>query len=540
MFSLRSGYVVGYDIQSELHVFNLTAANHRWLLSSESDAYNATLSLTILPTILKEFLHTGTDTIFKFYFPLLGATMPGIIFAISRKILGYAESIIVALFFIVQSQFLQEMPALCRQEIAFVFFLLFLYAMFEKNMIQATKKALFLIFGLSIVVSHYSTGYVALSILILAYIINRAISVYAGKSKDKTELVFPSPVILFVLLMAALFWYGQISNSTGNINSAVSAVFHNISQIGSDEQKSVAVQQAIGANVNSNQVNVYNYSRQIFDQKSFSSYRTSALDSPRAPTQVTVRNENVASAVLFANITVQRIFKLLLGIGFVALMVNVLRRRERRVIYIALFALSFAFLVSIATIIILPSLSEFYNLERLYQQALPVLGIIIVIGLITLTGIKPLVRLRLPVLFILVVLYFFNYSGFMTQIFGGDPTMQLSNFGGAYDEYYKQSGAVDAISWIVVNRTAETQLSSDYYGGVMMRTDFSPSIKIKSNITEEALTPKSMIFVTYANLRSGIAFDEYNNYVVSYSFPAQLIQDNKSLVYSNSDSQVYE
>ena len=48
--SMRSWHVVGWDINAELQVFRLTEAGY-WSMSHLQDAYNACLSITLLPTI---------------------------------------------------------------------------------------------------------------------------------------------------------------------------------------------------------------------------------------------------------------------------------------------------------------------------------------------------------------------------------------------------------------------------------------------------------------------------------------------------------
>ncbi len=67
---------------------------------------------------------------------------------------------------------MEQMPALNRQEIAILFFALFLFALFENNFNSPIKKNfLLIIFGFSMIVSHYSTAYVALLLFTFVYFI---------------------------------------------------------------------------------------------------------------------------------------------------------------------------------------------------------------------------------------------------------------------------------------------------------------------------------------------------------------------------------
>ena len=130
MTSLRSNFVTGYDIQTELYIFKFTAIHHRWLIGSSHDAYNATISLTILPTFIRELLHIDYATVFKLYFPLLAASVAPIIYQFSNIFVEENWSFIAVIFFIVQPQFMQELPGLARQQIAFIFFFLLIMTMF--------------------------------------------------------------------------------------------------------------------------------------------------------------------------------------------------------------------------------------------------------------------------------------------------------------------------------------------------------------------------------------------------------------------------
>ncbi len=55
------------------------------------------------------------------------------------------------------------MTALARQEVAELFFVLLILLLVSKEMNQRIQSALFIVFGLSLVVSHYGLFYIAVS-----------------------------------------------------------------------------------------------------------------------------------------------------------------------------------------------------------------------------------------------------------------------------------------------------------------------------------------------------------------------------------------
>jgi hypothetical protein len=52
MFSLRSHHIVGYDINKEYEIFQVTKNNLLWNFSSYPHDYNSSLSISILPSII--------------------------------------------------------------------------------------------------------------------------------------------------------------------------------------------------------------------------------------------------------------------------------------------------------------------------------------------------------------------------------------------------------------------------------------------------------------------------------------------------------
>jgi len=77
-----------------------------------------------------------------------------------------------------------DMTSVIRQEVAFLFFGLMLLVLFSKGIKPTLKKELFVLFGASMIVSHYSTAYIALALFTLTYILTLIYKIYEnGKIK---------------------------------------------------------------------------------------------------------------------------------------------------------------------------------------------------------------------------------------------------------------------------------------------------------------------------------------------------------------------
>lgn len=184
MLSLRSWYLGGFDITREYYTLQLTKENFYWGMSNFKNAYNTCLSITILPTIFHSLLKINDQYIFKLFFPMIFSFFPIILYLFLSKSINKVYSFISAIFFLSWPFFIDPMVSLARQEIAFIFFGLMLLVLFTKEINPILKKVLFLIFGASMIVSHYSTSYVALALFTLTYVLTFFYKKYKKLTND--------------------------------------------------------------------------------------------------------------------------------------------------------------------------------------------------------------------------------------------------------------------------------------------------------------------------------------------------------------------
>ena len=151
------------------------------------DAYTACLSITILPTILTNLLSVQDMYIFKVIFQILFATSPVIVFFIIKNYVTPIFAFLSAIIFVTFPTFFTDMPMLNRQEIGLIFFGLALYVMLKRRLAPqfypnltlfpasnstlslTTRRMLFILFALCVVVSHYSTNFVLFALIAMIY-----------------------------------------------------------------------------------------------------------------------------------------------------------------------------------------------------------------------------------------------------------------------------------------------------------------------------------------------------------------------------------
>ncbi len=230
MYSLRSWHILGWDIHQEYLVFTLTNNAKYWSPYASSSAYNSCISITILPTIFTSFIKINNEYIYKLIFPILFSIVPLMIYLSTKKFLSEGYAFLTSFFFIGQYWFVQ-MPTLARQEIAFIFLTLILLLIFNHELNESIKAFLYIILGMSIILSHYSTTYVWLATMVIFYILGRLLKIIFLKN---LKLFFSFKYILLMILVTFL-WQFQFNVPSNNFGSLLATTIYDISNIFSED-----------------------------------------------------------------------------------------------------------------------------------------------------------------------------------------------------------------------------------------------------------------------------------------------------------------
>jgi uncharacterized membrane protein len=171
MLSMRSNHVVGFDINQELYVFQLTKRSMLWSMSNFQNAYNSCLSITILPTMLSFVSEIGDEYVFKLLYPLIFSFAPVGMYYMVNDLTNKNIAFLSVLVFIVQPSFILEIAMLARQEIAILFLVLLLSVLFSDRLPGRKGSTLFVVYYSSLVVSLYSTTYIAMFLFLMLFVI---------------------------------------------------------------------------------------------------------------------------------------------------------------------------------------------------------------------------------------------------------------------------------------------------------------------------------------------------------------------------------
>jgi uncharacterized membrane protein len=219
--SLVSNYVIGYDVHLELYLANLTLNKGAWALTLPHE-YNAMLSVTVLPVMYSNFLNLNLNSVFKLVYPLIYSMVPLILFVAYRKLTGSRIAFLSVFFFMAIDTFYFTMLGLERQIIGEFFLALLLLLLVEERISLPRKTFLFVVFTAGLVVSHYSTTYLFLFLILFAFYFSR----FMKRSAIERPRLVSGGLALGCVAMAFV-WYIAVAPTPFD---ALAATFDNIRQ----------------------------------------------------------------------------------------------------------------------------------------------------------------------------------------------------------------------------------------------------------------------------------------------------------------------
>ncbi len=166
--SLITMYLWGWDIHGEYYLQTLVIKNAYWDSSIPSNL-NVCLSIAMLSPLYSILLNVDGTWIFKIGYPLFFSLVPLALFQVYKKQTDSKTAFFAAFFFMSLFTFFSEMLQLARQQIAELFFALSILLMIDRKMNPVKRTALLIVFGFSLVVSHYGLSYFYMFYLIISW-----------------------------------------------------------------------------------------------------------------------------------------------------------------------------------------------------------------------------------------------------------------------------------------------------------------------------------------------------------------------------------
>jgi uncharacterized membrane protein len=425
------------------------------------------------------------------------------------------------------------------------------------------------------VLSHYSTSYVAIALFAVAYVVNiifrflmtaqwphwfsRLTDKFGNKEMYRKPILLTLPFVV-VLFGMVFLWSAVITKTSSNLSATFQQIGANIEDpflsdhAGADQysilQLSITTPQElfdqfIQQNISDAQSSTI--PSNLFASSVTKNYPTTLVPEPLIPLSSLGKNIETFAHVDLANFynNVKQgyayIMQFLLLIGLIGLIVgysfkkNLLRNVPSEYI-----ALSIAGIIILVGQTLLPSSAVDYGLLRLFQQNLIFLGLPIILGLFSISWIffrNP--RKQLLSCGIILLVFFAILSGLIPELTGGGrPALPLNNYGFYYDAYYTHAQEVSSMAWLKANAEPGLPIQTDHYFSGVKLLGFE-DIAGLPGLLPETIEKNSYVYLDYSNVKTGTIIEYASADIVYYSLPLSFLNDNKDLIYNDGGSEIY-
>jgi uncharacterized membrane protein len=541
MTSLRGWNISSADSNREYMVYELTAKLGKWSMANYRNGYNACLSITILPVIFAKLLHLPNGLLFyKFLSQALFAICPVSMFYFLYNYTNKLYSVAGSLLFITYPIFISSSPLDSRQEIAFMFFsvLILIWYATKEEWIKDYWKILFMAMSFGIIISHYSTTYTYVILLILT-IVFRFTTSFITHKKDKSKVSY---TMTCIVILCAFIWYAQATQASSQLTDTVVDSFKNIPHLLSQDNSSAGIGYAIlGNSAGENQF--FEYANTLDKNRT-----SSMLSSP-----VILKNDKIPASNFdtdFSNFTHidlgkiaallhpadSRFYQLSILLGIILILSKLFRNKLKDIATEFTFFSIAGILVLLAEII-LPNIALSYGLARALQQTLIFMMLPVVIALSWLLSLISNHKIRIVVLCFLVAEFYITFTGFLPQLTGGQsPQYNLNNSGSQYSLYYYHQSDALAFMWLKMNVSKLSSVRAAYYGTAYADDYKYPFSKV--GILPDQINSHDYVVLGYSQVRNHIVYvNVKNNFYPVYINPSQY--SDKSRLYSNNGDQIF-
>ncbi len=566
MTSLRGWYLTGHDIQTEYQVFQLTRAHGRWEIALFHNAYNACLSITILPTEFADLGHVDGPYVYKVFYQIMFAVAPVLVYTIARRYWPIATAMLAAIFFISFPTFFTDLPFINRQEIALVFVCVAVLASTQDRWGVRRRRLTFLAACVGVEISHYSSMYIFLGILVVAAALQAVMRLprrprRAAHAEPAPWALAPRVVGFGVVLAVAVltFGWGFLATSSPGavLTDATASVSGLLGHTAGARSDNVSYSVLFWRTPTSQQV-LDGYNRSVLKLRAATAGDTSyverqsaasaddvkAVAEPLLPLTTAGRlladaGVPVAGLNTFIRLIAAEAEQLFVLAGVIAFM---LVRRVRRQVGWEFFCLSVGCVAVLASVTALPDLSVDYGVLRVFQESLIMIAPILVTG--AMAVFRPLGDRWGPRTAAAVgVGIFVSTTGLLPQTLGGYAAqLNLNNSGSYYDSYYVHPQEVAGTQWL--SRQVGVLPSGVQATHASNRFLFTSLSKVTGEqFIEDAypalLRQHAWIILDYSILHTGLASVSYDGDIITYKYPVKILRDSKNLVYNNGGMEVY-
>jgi uncharacterized membrane protein len=558
--SLRGWYITGHDIQREYGVFQLTYAAQHWSIEAFRNPYNACLSINLWPAVVSRLTGISGVYVFKALIPMLFAAAPVGLYRAVRNVAPQSIALLSAFYFVLFPTYFTDMAFLGRQEIAFLLLGCIMVVLTDRGRAMGPRRVLVTALLVGIVITHYSTTYVVLASLAFAYLLARALGlpgIGRHRRNRRPDPLFVTWWMVVATAVAAVLWTGPLTHTGQQArDTATAAVLEMLGQRDESASSDTAYSLLGGGRVTTEQ-RLDAYAQDTISDTArgraqgdylpldvIGRYRVEAAEQPDMPLTGLGRwlrgtGLDVTGLNTLVRLSAARLLQVLLVVGMIVVAAG---RRPPFTATTELTALSLASIGVLGILTVLPELSVDYGLLRAFQQGLFFFAPFIAAASV---WIFRWTRHRAPVLaFGVCLALFLDLAGVVPKALGGYPAqLHLANSGQYYDIYYVHPEERSGITWLRARasegelESVQSEVQTDRYTFGSMRS-LLPG-RAGNDIFPTLIGTGNYVFLGYTTVRKGETTVFYRGDLVTYHYPAGLLDETKNKIYSSDGAEVY-
>jgi uncharacterized membrane protein len=548
IFMLRFPHICGHDVHTEYGIyFQTTLDNLHWSILGYS-TLDACLSISLLPAIFQSILDINAqEYLFKGVYVSICSFAPLAVYLISKKYIGELYAFLASFFYISQVLFL-VVAGSPRTNVAIFFIALTLMVFFNDKIDPLKRRFLFIVFMLSLAISHYSTAYIFFFVILFCWF---AVEIFSKINTLKTVKKRINLTMVLLFFAFIFFWYSQVTEAAFNSGLVfIENTFSELNNFFIEESRTQQFKQLVGQEL---------------------AYPILS----RANLAVTG-----GSFILIAIgvLTMLKRYKEMVAISNAKLKKPDFLKTKFEMEYLVMTLACSGLLV---LVVVLPHLSA-YGIQRTYLLVQVIVSTCFVMGGMTLSknlslnllrkvlsktlhGKKPLlkkqkegknvshnsvrksiegekglqVRAYLIILLILIP-YFLFQTGAMYQICGAPVSINLNSEGKGYDLEFVHDSESYAAKWLAMNSEKNIQIyTADWFGqlGLISQGKISPQRIWGSIFSEHKQLKEGYIYLSYNNvIKEKLVTIDYVTYNMT-EYSDMFV--GKSKVYNSGCAEIY-
>ena len=539
-YSLRGDGVYGFDIFTEYQRLQQTIGSGVWAAAHPSDAYGAMLSVTIMPAELHALSGMPGILVFKIVYPIIYALFPMAIFDLARRIILPCWAFVAAAFTIGQYAFI-EIVSIARQEIALVLFAALIMAILDTRVRRRSQWALIAILGLAITLSHYSTTYVAITVIGFALPLQWAVSWFRDIARVSGAMV----VAFAAAFAGAIVWYGPVTQSDSHLLQVTQTVQAQGLDVLPNRVPGSSLITAYLQGNTPTPMPAARYQERVradykvnrpfivpFGDSTLPRYALRNSVIPKSPVRWNLGYQALGLGLLI----IEQLANLLAALGAVLM---VLRRGSSAIArQVGLLALVTTLLLTILRFS--GTLAVAYGQERAQLQGLTLLAIALGWMMQCLGEARTPWQSRVrAVAAVCLAVVLINTSYLIGAVLGGGTSANLANNGAAFEHFYHTAPEFAAARWLGQSVRPGQLVYADEYGQLPLDEVADIQHGLILDLTPETLNQHAWVYASNANVVNGRTFASYNDHTVTYVFPSDFLRSHYNLVYTDGSSEVF-